>query len=198
MASNVHNEKKKINPILWLLFAVILPLLIVIVIIIVILNFAGFSVIDWTKEKGSELPVISNFITSPEEDALDEEVSRLTEELETKTIEVEQLEGQIADLEMTIDQMEQDTVQEEAISAPRETEGEETEDEAIEEIDQSLRDVAKTFEEMKAASAADILGNMEEEQIVLILKELPNDARGDILQAMEAEFAATLAAEMLD
>ncbi|MCG5103488.1 magnesium transporter MgtE N-terminal domain-containing protein [Oceanobacillus alkalisoli] len=198
MARNVHNEKKKINPILWLLFAVIIPLLIVIAIIVVILNFSGFSVIDWTKEKGSELPVISNFITNPEEDALDEEVSRLTEELETKTIEVEQLEAQIADLEMTMDQREQDAAREEATNAPDESADEDAENETIEEIDESLRDMAKTFEEMKAAGAAAILGNMDEEQIVLILRELPNDARGDILQAMEAELAATLAAEMLD
>ena len=197
MASNMNNEKKKMNPVLWLLFAVIIPLLIVIVIIVVILNFAGFSVMDWTKEKGSELPVISNFITSPEEDALEEEISRLTEELETQTNELEQMETYIADLETTIDQMEQEAEQEELGSPPDEP-AEQEEESVAGETDKSLRDMAKTFEKMKAAGAAAILAKMDEEQIVLILNELPSDARGDILQAMEAELAAKLAAKMLN
>lgn len=193
----MNNERKKINPVLWLLFAVIIPLLIIIVIIVVILNFAGFSVVDWTKEKGSELPVISNFITSPDEDALEKEASRLTEELETKSDELEQMESYIAYLEATLDQMEQEASREEAISSSDGLDEQDDED-TTEEIDKSLRDMAKTFEEMKASGAAAILANMDEDRIVLILSELPNDARGDILQAMEAELAAKLAAKMLN
>lgn len=200
MTRNVKNEKKKINPVRWL-FAVIIPLLIVIVIIVVLLHFSGYSVVDWTKEKASELPVISNFVTSPEEDALEEENSRLLEELETQTEELEQMEAYIADLETTIDQMEEEAAEkesEEDLGNPIDDSTELEDESVVQGIDKSLKEMAKTFEEMKASGAAAILANMDKDEIVLILRELPSDARGDILEAMEAGLAASLAAELLN
>ncbi len=197
MADTKQTEKKKMNPILWFLFAIVIPVSIVLVIIFVILSLAGFNVLDWTREKGSELPVVSNFVSSPEEVAIEEEISRLEEELEMKDEEIEQLEFTIDELEDEIVHLEQEISSQEEIIAN--FEAEETDEEDGEETDNdSLSEMAKTFEEMKAKGAAQILENMTEEEVVIIMRELPNDVRGDILEAMDAEIAASIAAQLMN
>lgn len=197
MADTKQTEKKKMNPILWFLFAIVIPVSIVLVIIFVILSLAGFNVLDWTREKGSELPVVSNFVSSPEEVATEEEISRLEEELEMKDEKIEQLELTIDELEDEIVHLEQEISSQEEIIAN--FEAEETDEEDGEETDNdSLSEMAKTFEEMKAKGAAQILENMTEEEVVIIMRELPNDVRGDILEAMDAEIAASIAAQLMN
>lgn len=197
MADTKQTEKKKMNPILWFLFAIVIPVSIVLVIIFVILSLAGFNVLDWTREKGSELPVVSNFVSSPEEVAIEEEISRLEEELEMKDEEIEQLEFTIDELEDEIVHLEQEISSQEEIIAN--FEAEETDEEDGEETDNdSLSEMAKTFEEMKAKGAAQILENMTEEEVVIIMRELPNDVRGAILEAMDAEIAASIAAQLMN
>lgn len=197
MAETKQTEKKKMNPILWFLFAIVIPVSIVLVIIFVILSLAGFNVLDWTREKGSELPVVSNFVSSPEEVAIEEEISRLEEELEMKDEKIEQLELTIDELEDEIVHLEQEISSQEEIIAN--FEAEETDEEDGEETDNdSLSEMAKTFEEMKAKGAAQILENMKEEEVVIIMRELPNDVRGDILEAMDAEIAASIAAQLMN
>lgn len=197
MADTKQTEKKKMNPILWFLFAIVIPVSIVLVIIFVILSLAGFNVLDWTREKGSELPVVSNFVSSPEEVAIEEEISRLEEELEMKDEEIEQLEFTIDELEGEIVHLEQEISSQEEIIAN--FEAEETDEEDGEETDNdSLSEMAKTFEEMKAKGAAQILENMTEEEVVIIMRELPNDVRGAILEAMDAEIAASIAAQLMN
>lgn len=197
MADTKQTEKKKMNPILWFLFAIVIPVSIVLVIIFVILSLAGFNVLDWTREKGSELPVVSNFVSSPEEVAIEEEISRLEEELEMKDEEIEQLEFTIDELEGEIVHLEQEISSQEEIIANFEA-GETDEEDGEETDNDSLSEMAKTFEEMKAKGAAQILENMTEEEVVIIMRELPNDVRGDILEAMDAEIAASIAAQLMN
>lgn len=197
MADTKQTEKKKMNPILWFLFAIVIPVSIVLVIIFVILSLAGFNVLDWTREKGSELPVVSNFVSSPEEVAIEEEISRLEEELEMKDEEIEQLEFTIDELEDEIVHLEQEISSQEEIIANFEA-GETDEEDGEETDNDSLSEMAKTFEEMKAKGAAQILENMTEEEVVIIMRELPNDVRGDILEAMDAEIAASIAAQLMN
>lgn len=197
MADTKQTEKKKMNPILWFLFAIVIPVSIVLVIIFVILSLAGFNVLDWTREKGSELPVVSNFVSSPEEVAIEEEISRLEEELEMKDEEIEQLEFTIDELEDEIVHLEQEISSQEEIIANFEA-GETDEEDGEETDNDSLSEMAKTFEEMKAKGAAQILENMTEEEVVIIMRELPNDVRGAILEAMDAEIAASIAAQLMN
>lgn len=197
MADTKQTEKKKMNPILWFLFAIVIPVSIVLVIIFVILSLAGFNVLDWTREKGSELPVVSNFVSSPEEVAIEEEISRLEEELEMKDEEIEQLEFTIDELEGEIVHLEQEISSQEEIIANFEA-GETDEEDGEETDNDSLSEMAKTFEEMKAKGAAQILENMTEEEVVIIMRELPNDVRGAILEAMDAEIAASIAAQLMN
>ena len=192
-----QTEKKKINPILWFLFAVVIPLIIVLVIIIVILNFAGFNVVDWTIEKGKDYPIIEKLISYREEKDLEQEVLHLKPELDAKSEELEQAESQISDLEEEILQLNQEIESKEEIINSYESE--EAEKLQISETEnQSIKEIASSFEEMKAGRAAEILSNLEQQEVILIMTELPHDVRGEILQAMEPEFAATITSRLLE
>jgi flagellar motility protein MotE (MotC chaperone) len=198
MASKEQQGKKKINPVLWFLFAIIIPLIIVLVILAVIMSLAGVNVMDWTKEKASSIPVVSNLVSSPEETDMLQETEQLQAELQARNETIDELEVYAADLEATIAELEQELSRQEEITQRYES-GEEPVGEAEEDVpDESLRSMALTFEEMRPANAAQILGNMEETEIIQILQELPNDARGSILQEMDPELAGNLSAQLME
>ncbi len=198
MTSKKQTEKKKMNPILWFLFAIVIPLIIVLVIIGVILSFSGFNIVDWVKKTGSNTPVISHLVTSQEEDQLADELERLNQELHSKNEELDQLNILNTNLEATIEELENELSKQEATISRYESENHVEGDSKENESEVSLKNISKTFEEMKPVRAADILSNMTQEEVILILNELSDDVRGGILQAMDAEVAANLASEMLD
>lgn len=198
MTSKKQTEKKKMNPILWFLFAIVIPLIIVLIIIAVILSFSGFNIVDWVKKTGSNTPVISHLVTSQEEDQLAEELERLNQELQSRNEELDQLNTLNTNLEATIEELETELTKQEATISRYESENHVDGDSEEIESEVSLKNLAKTFEEMKPVRAADILSNMTQEEVILILKELSDDVRGGILEAMDAELAANIASEMLN
>ena len=198
MTSKKQTEKKKMNPILWFLFAIVIPLIIVLIIIAVILSFSGFNIVDWVKKTGSNTPVISHLVTSQEEDQLAEELERLNQELQSRNEELDQLNTLNTNLEATIEELETELTKQEATISRYESENHVDSDSEEIESEVSLKNLAKTFEEMKPVRAADILSNMTQEEVILILKELSDDVRGGILEAMDAELAANIASEMLN
>lgn len=182
-------KKKKMNPILFTLFAIIMPLIIVIVIVSVILGVAGFNVIDWAKEKGSDIPVVSNFLTTEEELDTQKEIERLTSILHERDVEIEQFNTQIEDLETNLAESEREKMIQEQ-SAVQQDDVEVTAEDA-DSADQ-IKQVAKTYEEMKSKNAAAILELMNRDEAISILEEIPNDVRGEILQNMDVEIAADI------
>lgn len=68
MAKKEKDKNRKINPFLWFLFAVVIPVAVVISIVLVILNIAGFNTFDWLKEKGNNVPIVSNMISKDDEE----------------------------------------------------------------------------------------------------------------------------------
>src|SRR5690625_197105 len=189
MNESVQKDKKKINPILWILFAIIIPLIIVVVIIGIILGVAGFNVIDWAKEQGSEIPIVSNFIMTEEESDTAIQIERMTETLNSRDKEIEQLNVEISNLEVHIADLEEEISEQEQIIE----QAEETEMNPELNIEnESIKEVAKTYEAMKSSNAAAILELMEEAEVIRILQEVSNDVQGDILEVMDSEMAASL------
>jgi flagellar motility protein MotE (MotC chaperone) len=62
-----------------------------------------------------------------------------------------------------------------------------------------ITDMAKTYEEMDASAAADILSNMKDDldTVALIMNNMSTTARGDVLAAMDADFAALITKKLL-
>src|SRR5690625_5512256 len=60
-------NKKSVNPFLWFIFAIVIPVIIIISLTVLVLAIAGFDVSGWTKDKASNIPIVSSFITTEEE-----------------------------------------------------------------------------------------------------------------------------------
>src|SRR5690625_6226290 len=66
-------NKKSVNPFLWFIFAIVIPVIIIISLTVLVLAIAGFDVSGWTKDKASNIPIVSSFITTEEEKKIEED-----------------------------------------------------------------------------------------------------------------------------
>ena len=195
MAKENQTSKKKMNPVLWFLFAIIIPLIIVIVIVWVVLGVAGFSVFDWAEE--NDIPVISSFVSSEEDTNTEREAERLTSLLTSKDEEIEQLNLEVNNLQTNITELEQELLKLENASDSAEVA---EADAALSEENpssDSVKQVVTSFEEMDSENAAAIIGHMEQTEALVILQAISNDIRGEILQEMEPEVAAEFTALLM-
>lgn len=190
MEKDQKTEKKKMNPILWFLFAIVIPLLIAIVIAVIGFNMAGINVMNWVKEKGSTIPVVSTLIEAPEEESLKREQEQAAEQLAAKDEEIEQLNQQVNDMETTIDRMEEDAIKLKNRNRQNESTAELESEEETE--NNTISTIASSFKDMDSEQAALILQDLENETAVSILKEVSNKVRGAILGEMDPAEAADL------
>lgn len=185
------SKKKSMNPFLWIVFAIIIPLIIVSTLTVFILNMAGVDVTGWFKNTASNIPVVSNFITTEEEQAVEDEIKKLTEMIEEKDLEITRLQTLSEDLETTISRLNQQILKLENEIASRDELAEQEEELEVEN-NESLKQIVSSYESMKTKHAAIIIQNLENDLAIDILKELPNDRRGKILEAMDPERVAEL------
>ncbi|OZU90318.1 hypothetical protein CIL03_04005 [Virgibacillus indicus] len=187
MSKDVKTEMKKMNPILWFLFAIVIPVAVALTLTVIIFAVAGVNVIDWAKEKGNNIPVISSLITTPDENKEEQQKERVQETAENKDAEIEQLQQETNDLQATIETLEQEIEKLENRNTSRnEAEGDEAEEPS------PLKTISDSFKDMDSEQAAGILQNLDNEMAVSILKEVSNKVRGELLGEMEAEKAAEL------
>ncbi|QKY69034.1 MotE family protein [Lentibacillus sp. CBA3610] len=188
MAAKPKNEKKKMNPLLWFLFAIVIPGVIALTLAIIILTVAGVDVVGWAKEKGNDVPVLASVITTDEEKDKQRTEDQMQEMITSKDEEIAALNQQVTDLESAVDEMEREIIRLENEEAPDE---EKTENEQTPE-NESLAAISSSFSDMDNEQAAQILQNMDQDLAVSILEDVPNDARGEILEEMEPDYAAAL------
>jgi len=185
---NLENKEKR-NPILFFLFAVVIPLLIVSVIAVVILSLVGVDVSGWAKEKGSNIPVVSSFVESEEEEQLQAQLDRANETIELQVDEIDELNKEIdsleairEDLQLEITRLENRNQSEEGLLE----ESDETE------VVDEMKQAASSFRKMDPENAAQIVQNLDQATAVAILTNLSGDVRGAILAEMEPNQAAEL------
>ncbi|MFA1820673.1 MotE family protein [Virgibacillus oceani] len=183
----MKNEKKKMNPLLWFLFAVIIPVGIVISILFIILNVAGVDVSGWAKDRVSSVPVLSKLVSEEETMTVEEDAQQTQARVAEKDAEIDQLQEEIRGLETTIENLNQDIVR---LENRNEQNNESTNEE--EQASDPMSSMSGTFKDMDHEQAALILQNMDEETAISILNEVSNKVRGQILEAMDPEIAADL------
>ncbi|MFD1037985.1 MotE family protein [Virgibacillus byunsanensis] len=188
MVNQTKPEKNKMNPLLWFFFAIVIPIIVVITLTIIIFSVAGVNVVDWAKNTGNNIPVISSWITTDEE----EETIRIEEKMEStianKDNEIEQLNQEVRALEAATEQLEQEIIKLENNQSSEETDN----NDDTELVDSPVTTVSKSFKDMDSEQAALIFQSLEKELAVSILKELSNDVRGEIFEEMDPELAAEL------
>lgn len=194
MAKVKEENKKKTNPILWTLFAIVIPLMIVSVIAVFVLSLVGVDVTGWMKEKGSNIPVVSSLVTTDEEKDLqrqleqaNETIESQAEEIEALNQEIEHLEGIIEDLELEMERIENRNESEESLLEDSDLTDEE-----------EIKRVASSFRKMDPESAAQIIQNLDQTNAIAILSNLSGDVRGDILAEMEPRQAAEIMTAMMN
>ncbi|MBM7598593.1 flagellar motility protein MotE (MotC chaperone) [Virgibacillus halotolerans] len=195
MAEDTKKEKKKMNPILWFLFVIIVPLLIILFLTIFILSIAGFSVLDWTKEKVEDVPIISALVTTEQEPMKDQEKNQMLDKLASKDEEIEQLNQEVEDLEATIEELEHEQAKLEGNSDSAEDTSDSLEDK---QADNPLKTASGSFKDMDSEQAALIIQNMEKETATAILEAVSPKVRGKIMEAMDPEKAAELTQLIID
>src|SRR5690625_785039 len=110
MGSHMNNQPNKMNPVLWFLFAIVLPIIIAGTLTFIVLSAAGLNVMGWMKETGSNIPVVSSFIKSDEEIKNEKILEELNETITKQKGEIDQLSRTINDLEYTIEQLEHENL----------------------------------------------------------------------------------------
>lgn len=185
-------EKRKLNPFLQILFAVILPLLVATILAIAVLMFLGVDVTGWTEEKLAKTPIISSFVKTADEKELTEKLEQAQETIKSQDELIEDLEAQIELLEAEIDDLEIDL-------AKLENETDESELEALQlEEDLDIKKLANSFRKMDKEQAAKIVANLNTHNAVLLLSNVSGDVRGEILEEMDPQTAATIMENMME
>jgi len=186
-------QKKKMNPFLTIIFAVILPLIVALVLAVIVLSFLGIDVASWTEDKLTKTPIVSSFVKTDDEKALiaklekaDETIRIQKEMIVELEDEVEQLEGQIDNMEIEMTKLENGS-----------TEEDEKEVTDLEE-DVDIKKLASSFRKMEKEQAANIVSNLSVTTAVLLLSNVSPDVRGEILEAMEPQAAANLMENMME
>lgn len=196
MTNKAPTNNKKMNPILWFLFAIVIPAIVAIVLIVVILSIAGVNVKDWAKQTGANIPIVSSFIETEEAQNIEELEERLDHITKKKDTEIEDLNQTIENLESIIERLEQDKIKLEN-KYEGETNLEESADPDESKDEKSLKTVSSSFRKMNNKQAALIFEKLEKDVAISILEELSNDVRGNILEAMEPELAAELTERLI-
>ncbi len=184
---SVEHEVKQAKKFQWFLFAIIVPLIFAIILTFIISSVAGVDVWQKVQDVGSKIP----FIASDSDDEQEEtelghyeaaikdreaDIDDLQTQLKKKDDQIQELEEQIQEYESQINELNDHQINQE----------------------ESVKKLTNSFKEMEPEKAADIIVEMESNHAVQVLAQLPDDTRGSILSAMEAEDAASFTNELFN
>src|SRR5690625_2220425 len=91
MADNKNIKKNRMNPLIWFLIAIVIPVVFAIALAFIIFSMAGIDATGWIKDKASNVPVVSSLVTTEEDKDLQSKNEKLQLTIEEKNSEVEQL-----------------------------------------------------------------------------------------------------------
>jgi len=186
-----ESNKKSINPFLWFVFAIVIPLLIVSSLTILILSIAGVNVTGWAKDTANKVPILSTFVKTEEEETVEEIKQLMNEKIHEKELEIARLQSLNEENEAIISRLNQDILKlKNEIKSNEQLSMEEQEKDEIKENE--IKQIAASYENMKSKQAASVLEKVGDDIALEILKQLPDDTRGKILEAMDPEKAADL------
>lgn len=207
-------EEKKKNPILWFVFAIIIPFILALVIVTVGLSFAGINVGGWVKDKAGNIPIVSSVIKTDNEKQLalelaskNEEIDELYNRIEDYRREIDSMESIIHDLEIDIEKARNSNKVEKELSdkdkKSDKDKTEKTKDKSDESVlsdvdEEEVKKAAASYRKMDPEKAATIISEMRNKDAVSILSTLPPETRGNILAEMDAKKAATLTKLIMD
>lgn len=190
-------KEKKMNPLFWFFFVVLVPTIAAIVIAVVIMSIAGVNVGEWVKKTGSNIPIISSFIKTEEEKSIEELEDKLVQTIEEKDREIAELEATVEQHVDDLDKLteEVETAEQQLLSS---VDTEEIEQEREETTQNTIKEMAASYQKMNHNQAAKIIEEMDRTLALTLLSELPNDVRGKIIEKMDAEIAVKITEQYMN
>jgi flagellar protein FlbB len=184
-------EKEKMNPILWFLFAIVIPVIIAITLTAIVLAVAGVDVVGWAKNTGNNIPILSSMITTDEEARELEKKESIQAKLDKKDDEITKLSEEKLSLESTVERLEQKITK---LERDLDVAKQQPEDES----NKTVKQISSSFKEMKSEQAALILEQLDTGAAFIILSEMSNEDRGLIMEHMKPESAANIAKRFIN
>lgn len=187
----MNQQSKETNPILWFLFAVVIPMVIALILTAIVLSAAGVNVSGWVQKATQNIPVLSTFIQTDEEKDAQDMIRKLESKIDEKDQEILELERLNEEMEFMIDHLEDELEQLEKSLVEVEELADEQE-QGEHQSKETFQEFSVSFAEMDKRKAALIISELDDDISIAILNELSSEERGDILGAMESEKAAHL------
>lgn len=188
MAKKTKEEKNKMNPILWFLVAIVIPLVVAITITVIVLTITGVDVGGWVKKTGKNIPVVSSLIQTDEEKGKEQSEAHLQKTLTEKDAEIALLKTDVTDLKDNVDQLEQEILKaENAKTSEKNLATKKPEDQETVDV---VKKLSASFKTMDPAQAALIFEKLDKDIAVSLLKNISNDIKGQIFEAMDPAKAA--------
>jgi len=184
-------EKSGYNLFQWVLFIVVIPLLFALTIGLVVMTIAGVNVFEKTKEVTANIPYVSDWIGTTEQDGKtdSEKVVELQAEIKNKEAKIDQLTG---DLESSKAEVEKLLAEQDKLNAQlKQLQAQQKETADQKQTNTSAaNNVAKTYESMDEESIAGIIINLTNNEAAAILQELSVEKQASVLENLEAKKAA--------
>src|SRR5699024_3249870 len=189
---NMVKENKEQKSKLWVVLGILIPV-IMLAIVVAALIFILDS--DKGREKLSNVPVISTFISDDANGISKNDHSKSdksSKDIAKQKEEIEELEREIASLEDIVDDQDK-----EIKKLEKSKEGKADNDDDEEEVDE-VKQTASSFRKMDPEKAAKIVENLDKSTTIEELEKLSGDVRGGILAEMDAKKAAELTEGMIN
>lgn len=186
------NESKKAekpyNKFQWFLFAIVIPVFFAIFILLIVLSVAGVNVFKWSKDVGSNIPLVSNLVNDDEaksEKDMQKQIVNLEGDIKDRDAQIEKLESIIEskDSEVKKADIEKQRLEQEIkeLKAKKPTQSEDS---------RALKDIIRTYESMSPKKAAPIITALSTEEAMKILSNMKADTLAKILEQMAPADAA--------
>ncbi|WP_046175054.1 MotE family protein [Domibacillus indicus] len=182
-------EKKKYNAFQWVIFVAVIPLLFALTIALVVMTIAGVNVFEKTKELAENVPFVSEWVETAEQDGkLDsEKVAELQAEVKDKEAKIGQLSEELDNSEKEIEEL---LTEQDRLNAEIKQLQQQQKEAADSKETKTANNVAKTYESMDEESIAGIIINLTNTEAAAILQELSVEKQGAVLENLEAKKAA--------
>ncbi|WP_042348919.1 MotE family protein [Bacillus massiliigorillae] len=186
------NESKKAekpyNKFQWFLFAIVIPVFFAIFILLIVLSVAGVNVFKWSKDVGSNIPLVSSLVND-DKTSSDKDVQERIVSLQG---DIKDRDAQIAKLESIIDskdsQMQKADIEkqklEQQIKELQTKKATESND------NRAFKDIIRTYETMSAKKAAPIITALSMEEAIKILSNMKAETLAKVLEQMTPADAA--------
>ncbi|WP_028782788.1 MotE family protein [Thalassobacillus devorans] len=184
MAKSRPNESAGTNRLQWFFFVILIPVIFAVTLTLIVLTIAGVNLGDLAAKYGKDVPVVQSLFSYQAEKSKDHTINKMQYSLDEKTDRLDQLEQEIAGKNVTIEKLQQQVGDLQAKLSMKENTKEDKE--------AQVKQISSSFKDMDPEQAAAIIGNLDQPIAVTVLRNLPNNERGDILGELDPEQAAKL------